>query len=64
MNEEQRLKLASGEIVIAALEGKHHLMSVAGAQRLLALAPQTVVCGSAEAHDDADEHPVPDDITW
>ena len=64
VNEDQRLKLASGEIVIAALEGNHHLMTVAGAERLLALAPQTVVCRSAEASDEADEHPVPDDITW
>jgi len=60
----QRVQLASGEIVIAALEGNHHLLSPAVAEKLLALAPQTVVCAGAETDPDGDEHPVPDDVTW
>lgn len=64
VTEAQRLELASGAIVIAALEGNHHLMSAAAAEALLALAPQTVICGGVEASDDGEEHPVPDDITW
>ncbi len=64
VSEAQRLKLASGEIVIAALDGNHHLMRAAAAERLLALAPHTVLCGGAETSEDGGEHPVPDDITW
>lgn len=64
VTEEQRLKLTSGELVIAALDGDHHLMTSAGAQKLVALAPHTVVCSGAETGDDGGEHPVPDDITW
>jgi uncharacterized protein YaiL (DUF2058 family) len=64
VTEAQRLQLSSGEIVIAALEGNHHLLSKAAAEALLALTPQTVVCGGLEASGDGEEHPVPDDITW
>jgi uncharacterized protein YaiL (DUF2058 family) len=64
VTEAQRLQLSSGEIVIAALEGNHHILTAETAERLLALAPQTVVCGGAEAGEDSGEHPVPDDITW
>ena len=64
VTEAQRLQLSSGEIVIAALDGNHHLLSAAAAEKLLALAPQTVVCGGAEPSPDGEEHPVPDDITW
>jgi uncharacterized protein YaiL (DUF2058 family) len=64
VTEQQRLQLSSGEIVIAALEGHHHILTTAAAEKLLALAPQTVVCGGAEASEDGEGHPVPDDITW
>ena len=64
VTEAQRLKLTSGDIVVAALEGNHHLMTASGAQKLLELAPQTVVCGGTDASEDEGEHPVPDDITW
>ena len=64
VTEAQRLKLTSGEIVIAALEGSHHLMTASGAERLVELAPQTVICSGTDVGDDGGEHPVPDDITW
>lgn len=64
VTEPQRLQLSSGEIVIAALEGHHHILTTAAAEELLALAPQTVVCGSAETSEDGEGHPVPDDIIW
>jgi uncharacterized protein YaiL (DUF2058 family) len=68
----QRAQLTAGEVVIAALEGNNHLLTRAAAEQLLALAPQTVLCGAAEApagdttsaEADGDEHPVPDDIMW
>ena len=64
---DQRAQLEAGTIVIAALEGNHHLLTRQASERLLSLAPQTVVCGGAEAaggEADDHEHPVPDDITW
>jgi uncharacterized protein YaiL (DUF2058 family) len=72
VTQDQRAQLTAGSIVIAALEGNHHLLTRSAAERLLSLAPQTVVCGGAEAAGgdgssggaDGDEHPVPDDITW
>ncbi len=69
MTEEQRAQLTAGAIVIAALDGDHHLLPRPVAEQLLALAPQTVVCGGAEGDGrpgevDGDQHPVPDDITW
>ncbi len=72
VTEEQRAQLTAGAIVIAALDGDHYLLPLPVAEQLLALAPQTVVCGGAEAvggdgsssEVDGDEHPVPDDITW
>jgi uncharacterized protein YaiL (DUF2058 family) len=65
----QRAQLTAGAIVIAALDGDHHLLPRPVAEQLLALAPQTVVCGGAEGDRrpievDGDQHPVPDDITW
>ena len=72
VTEDQRAQLTAGTIVIAALEGNHHLLTRSAAEGLLSLAPQTVVCGGAEAaggdepsgEGDGDDHPVPDDITW
>ncbi len=71
VTEEQRAQLTAGAIVIAALDGDHHLLPLPVAEQLLALAPQTVVCGGAEGDGgpsevdgDADQHPVPDDISW
>jgi len=62
---DQRARLEAGTIVIAALEGDHHLLTRQASEQLLSLAPQTVVCGGAEAAgNEADDHPVPDDITW
>jgi uncharacterized protein len=64
---DQRAQLEAGTIVIAALEGNHHLLTRQACEQLLALAPQTVVCGGAEAagsEADDHEHPVPDDIRW
>ena len=65
----QRAQLTAGAIVIAALDGDHHLLPRPVAEQLLALAPQTVVCGGAEGDGrpgevDGDQHPVPDDISW
>ena len=60
----QRAQLSSAQIVIAALEGNHHLLSPSAAEALLAMAPQTVVCGGAETDQDSEEHPVPDDVIW
>ncbi len=65
----QRAQLTAGAIVIAALDGDHHLLPRPLAEQLLALAPQTVVCGGAEGDGgpsevDCDQHPVPDDISW
>jgi hypothetical protein len=65
----QRAQLTAGAIVIAALDGDHHLLPRPLAEQLLALAPQTVVCGGADADGgpsdvDGDQHPVPDDISW
>jgi len=56
-------------------EGVTHLLrhrDRSAAEQLLELAPQTVFCGAADAHDgdpsasdiDGDEHPVPDDLMW
>ena len=72
VTEEQRTQLTAGAIVIAALDGDHHLLPLPVAEQLLALAPQTVVCGGAEgdgsgaASSEAGnhEHPVPDDVSW
>lgn len=65
----QRAQLTAGAIVIAALDGDHHLLPRPLAEQLLALAPQTVVCGGVEGEEhagdvDGDQHPVPDDVTW
>ena len=68
----QHAQLTAGGTVIAALEGNNHLLTRSAAEQLLALAPQTVLCGAAEApagdatstDADGDEHPVPDDIMW
>jgi len=62
---DQRAQLETGTIVIAALEGNHHLLTRQACEQLLSLAPQTVVCGG-ESSSEADdrEHPVPDDINW
>ena len=65
VSEAQRLRLGAGELVIAALEGDHHLMSAAAAEELKALAPQTTLCAPSDAHaEPGGDHPVPDDITW
>lgn len=73
VTEDQRAQLSTGAIVVAALEGDHHLLIRSAAEQLLALAPHTVVCGGTEVDADGpsydgdsagDEHPVPDDITW
>lgn len=64
VTEDQRARLASGEVVIAALDGNHHLLTRSAAEQLMALAPQTVLCGCAESGEDSEEHPVPDDISW
>lgn len=68
VTEAQRDALASGGLVIAALEGHHHLLTPAAAGELAELAPQTVITsgvdeGAAEA-DAEDGPPVPDDISW
>jgi uncharacterized protein len=60
----QRAQLGSGDIVVAAFEGDHHLMTRSAAEQLLALAPHTVLCGSASSDAESEEHPVPDDIVW
>lgn len=71
VTEPQRGELSAGTLVIAALEGNHHLLTPKAADRLLALAPQTVICSGTEAEPEPDtadtgdeEHPVPDDLTW
>lgn len=65
VTEAQRDALAAGELVIAALEGNHHLLTSAAAGELAALAPQTVIASGVEDGDGPDaEHPVPDDLTW
>jgi len=72
VTEGQHTQLSAGVVVIAALEGNHHLLTRAAAEQLLALAPHGVLCGAAEAPAsgatsadvDGDEHPVPDDIMW
>ncbi len=69
VTQEQRAQLTAGAVVIAVLDGDHHLLPRPLADQLLALAPQTVVCGGAEGDGrpsevDGDQHPVPDDITW
>jgi uncharacterized protein YaiL (DUF2058 family) len=71
VTEAQRGELTDGKLVIAALEGNHHLLTPDAARQLLALASQTVICSGAEADPDpdtvdadGDDHPVPDDITW
>ncbi|MDX1432756.1 MAG: DUF2058 family protein [Gammaproteobacteria bacterium] len=65
VTEAQRAQLGSGELVIAALEGNHHLMRAAAAEELKALAPQTTVCECTESDaGSSEEHPVPDDISW
>lgn len=65
----QRAELTAGDIVIAALDGDHHLLPRRAAEELLVLAPQTVICGGAEGDGsptdgEGEQHPVPDDITW
>jgi uncharacterized protein YaiL (DUF2058 family) len=60
----QRADLGTGAIVVAALDGNHHLMSQSAAAELLALAPHTVVCSGASSGAESEEHPVPDDIVW
>jgi len=64
VTEDQRGALGAGALVVAALEGNHHLMTRSAAEQLLALAPHTVLCGGASTDADSDEHPVPDDIVW
>ena len=65
VTEAQRARLGSGELVIAALEGNHHLMSATAAGTLRELAPQTTICECSESGADASEdYPVPDDISW
>ncbi len=72
VTQDQHAQLTAGTVVIAALEGDNHLLSRSAAEQLLELAPQTVFCGAADAHDgdpsasdiDGDEHPVPDDLMW
>lgn len=69
VTEAQRGELTDGKLVIAALDGNHHLLTPEAARQLFALAPQTVICNGAEGEPgtvdaDGDEHPVPDDITW
>ena len=68
VTEAQRRALTDGGLVIAALEGDHHLLTPAAAEQLVSLAPQTVLASGAEAAGEPepgiDEHPVPDDITW
>ena len=61
---DQRSRLGSGDIVVAALDGNHHLMTRAAAEQLLALAPHAVLCGGASSDAENEEHPVPDDIVW
>jgi uncharacterized protein YaiL (DUF2058 family) len=64
VTQEQRSQLGAGAIVVAVLEGNHHLLPHSVAEQLLALAPQAVVCGGASSEAESDEHPVPDDIVW
>lgn len=64
VTEDQRGALGAGTLVVAALDGNHHLMTRTAAEQLLALAPHTVLCGGASEDADSDEHPVPDDIVW
>jgi uncharacterized protein YaiL (DUF2058 family) len=72
VTQDQHAQLTVGAIVVAALEGDNHLLTRSAADQLLALAPQTALCGAAVAADgdatasdvDGDTHPVPDDIMW
>jgi uncharacterized protein YaiL (DUF2058 family) len=74
VTQDQRAQLTAGIMVVAALEGDNHLLTCSAAEQLLSLAPQTVVCGAAEAaaneatsnegQGEGEEHPVPDDIVW
>jgi len=65
VTDSQRARLGSGELVIAAFEGNHHLMSAVAAEALTELAPQTTVCVCTESDgESSEEHPVPDDLTW
>ena len=72
VTQDQHAQLTAGAVVVAALEGDNHLLTRSAAEQLLELAPQTVLCGAADAPDgdgsasdvEGDEHPVPDDIMW
>ena len=69
VTQDQHAQLTSGAVVVAALEGNHHLLTRSVAEQLLDLAPQTVLCGAADAPAgdadvDGNEHPVPDDLMW
>lgn len=61
---EQRAQLGTGAIVVAALDGNHHLLTQAAADELVVLAPHAVVCSGASSEVESEEHPVPDDIVW
>lgn len=68
---EQRERLLNDELVIAGVEGNHHLLPAGVVGELLELAPSTFVHRAGGEPDDpgADEsdrgeHPVPDDLTW
>lgn len=60
----QREQLGVGAIVVAALDGNHHLLTQSAAEQLVALAPHTVVCSGASSETESEEHPVPDDLVW
>ena len=60
----QREQLGSGAIVVAALDGNHHLMTQSAAGQLVALAPHAVICSGTSSETDSEEHPVPDDLVW
>jgi hypothetical protein len=64
VTEAQRAELTAGAMVVAALDGNHHLLMRPVAEELLALAPHAVICGGASGDADSDEYPVPDDIIW
>lgn len=61
---DQRSRLGAGDLVVAALEGDHHLLTHEAAEQLLALAPHAVLCGGAASDAESEEYPVPDDIVW
>ena len=70
VSEDQRRRLAAGELAIVGFRGRHHLVPRPAGERVRALRPEVFVFietgddGAQEAHAGYEGYTVPDELVW